>query len=538
MTGLDAVHVLPDLVEWCSARYGDRPALSSAGGPPTRALTHRTLAEAVRSGAATLALASLPRGDRILLVAEPSPGWLAALLAIGRAGLVGVPVSVETPPEMIRRVMDQARAGAVVASETVIRRGDLPGGHPIVDIDNLLEGDGSSAPPPPSRPDHVALLVFTSGSTSRPRAVVLTHANLLWNIRALLQRERATPDEAFLSMLPPAHLFELVAGQLGPLACGARIVYAGPLLPNRLLEALRVNRITRALVVPALLQVLYQEVVDLLVQAAVAGPAAREESLASIVRHLKTVATVEQLEELRRALRARIGESFRMLIVGGAAIDPSWPALCATMNIELDVGYGLTEAGPVVSQGRAGACPETSVGRPLPGVEVRIDGNGEILVRSPAVMCGYLGDARATADVVADGWLHTGDRGRIDDDGFLFVTGRTKEIIVTDAGITISPEEIEPHYADPLFAELCVVPFPEPHGNDLPVLIVVPATPAVTDEQIDAAFARLRAAAPPRCRAARVQRAAGPLPRTVTGKIRRRAMAEELTARNTHDATA
>ncbi len=151
-------------------------------------------------------------------------------------------------------------------------------------------------------------------------------------------------------------------------------------------------------------------------------------------------------------------------------------------------------------------------------------------------MAGYDGDPSATAAALVDGWLRTGDRGWLDSDGFLFVTGRMKEAIVTEAGTTISPEEIEPAYGDPLFAEFCVVPMAGPCGNDRPVLVVVPVAASTTDEEINEAFARLRAAAPSRCRVERVVRTAGPLPRTATGKIQRRSLAQSLFARSDDDA--
>src|SRR5262249_14725094 len=153
----------------------------------------------------------------------------------------------------------------------------------------------------------LAILAFTSGSTTQPRAVELTHANLLTNLRAALQLRRAAPGDSFLSMLPPAHLFELMGGLLGPLACGARVVYAPSLLPNRIVAALRDERITHALSVPALLQIIYEEVVAELVDAGILDPAQRDQSLAETARRLRDEMYEPDRARLRVSVRERIG---------------------------------------------------------------------------------------------------------------------------------------------------------------------------------------------------------------------------------------
>ena len=289
-----------------------------------------------------------------------------------------------------------------------------------------------------------------------------------------------------------------------------------------------------------------------------------------------------ELGRVRTAVRARIGDSLRVLCVGGAAVDPAWARVLAPLGIRLEVGYGLSEAGPIVSLGLAGVCPADSVGRPLPGVDVRVDGRGEIHVRGPSVMRGYWDDPVGSAEALSGGWLCTGDLGRLDAQGFLFVSGRLKDVIVTASGETLYPEEIEPHYASPLFAEHCVVPvrgrqgtfeatrgveprrraftdgavaaagarrraaalapppprpLPAAHPdvpargrqpNDEPTLAVAPTRREITDEELAAAVARLRASAPARGRVAGFLRRAEPLPRTALGKLRRRVLADAL----------
>ena len=379
-------------------------------------------------------------------------------------------------------------------------------------------------------PDATAVLVFTSGSTSRPRAVALSHDNLLANLRSLTEVRAAEDGETLLSILPPSHAFELAAGQLAPLSAGARIVYSGTLMPNRLVESLRVRGVTRLLCVPALVELLAREVVHRLAADGVVEPDCRDATSRALAASLRGCAPPAHAR-IRDAIRQHIGPSLRSVVIGGAALSPGWVDLLLAAGIEVDLGYGLTEAGPIVSVGLATGSPIGSVGRPLPGVMVRVGEDGEILVRSSGVMQGYLNDEAGSDAALSDGWLHTGDSGRLDDEGFLFVTGRLKEAIVTANGQTVYPDEIEPCYSSPLFAEHCIVPARGADGNDVPTLVVCPASGETSDAELQRAFATLRAAAPPRLRAVSMVRCSSRLPRTALGKIRRRQLADDLWSR-------
>jgi long-chain acyl-CoA synthetase len=357
--------------------------------------------------------------------------------------------------------------------------------------------------------------------------VALSHRNLLANLRALAAARQPVTDEAVLSTLPPSHAYELVAGQLAPLAAGARVVYAGVPLPNRVLDAMRRERITRVVLVPALFEALVRDVIDGLASKGVVDPECRVLSAGELAAHVRGL-TPEDLVRLRGAIRDRVGDALHAIVIGGAATNPSWAEVMTALGIHLDAGYGLTEAGPVVAMGRSGECPPGSVGRPLQGVRVRISEDGEVLVHSESIMKGYAGDRAGTEACLDDGWLRTGDRGFLDAGGFLFITGRIKEAMVTSAGETIYPDEIEPYFASPFFAELAVVPAPGEHGNDRPTLVVVPADPGADVATLKQAAARLNAAAPVRLRVSNVIVRTEPLPRTAVGKIRRRALADAL----------
>lgn len=520
---------LPELVRRAAARFGEAPALERSDFSEDSRMSYARLLDAMRRGAGALSAHGFAQGDRVLLAVESRPEWAAAFFAILEVGLTAVPIPADTTPDSAAAIAAHAKAQAIVVSDRTRNLAAKVKGAFCVRIEELLQRD---APPPEAQPhgapERLAVLAFTSGSTQRPRAVELTHENLLANLDALLQVRRIRGGDALLSMLPLAHMFELTGGLLAPLACGARVVYTGSLLPNRLVEALHDHRITHALAVPALVSALYEEVVDQLVAAGIVDAQHHHLPLAERANRVRSLLSKEDLEQILTAVRARVGDTFHTFVVGGAAVDPAMAEILDAVGIRMELGYGLTEASPIVTVGFSAECPRGSVGRPLPDVEVRIDRNGEILVRGPNIMKGYHKDPGATSSALQDGWLRTGDYGRLDEGGFLFVTGRLKEAMVTAAGETIYPEEIEPHYAHPLFLELCVTALRGSDGNDLPTLFVVPLSPEVPEDELQRAYESLRAAAPSRLRVKRMIRMNDALPRTASGKIRRRLLAQRV----------
>ncbi len=494
-------------------------------------MTYAQMSDRVRRGASALRQRGLAPGDRVLLTAPAGPDWLVTFFSILHADLVAVPIPDAVGAPLVAAVAAHTRARLCVVGDGQPALVTMFGQVPSVTTTELL----TSTEPDEERrcdasADRLRLLAFTSGSTARPRAVELSDANILANLRSLVAARQSAEPETLLSILPPAHLYELVVGQLAPLVVGGSVVYAGTMLPNRLVDALREHDITRVLVVPALLEALCREVMSDLIDRGVVPDSCQRGGAVSIAMKIRRL-TASDRDRLVCAVRNRIGGCLRGVGLGGAAIGPGWPDTLALLGIDLDVGYGLTEAGPLVSLGWASSCPAGSVGRPLPGVSVHIDEAGEILVRSEGVMRGYFGDAGASAEAIDNGWLRTGDRGHLDRDGFLFIAGRLKEVIVTAAGETLHPEEIEPYYASKAFAEHCVVPMRGPDGNDRPALVVVPRHPGAGPEAIDREFGELRAAAPARYRVAAMVCRAEPLPRTLLGKLKRRELGAALSAR-------
>jgi long-chain acyl-CoA synthetase len=520
---------LPELVRAAADEYGEAAALQSANSKAS-GLSYAQLLDRVERAAATLRAHKLARGSHVLLALESRPEWAAAFFGILEAGLVAVPVPADTTGAAATAIAAHAQISLAVVSQRTRDLAEELSGIACIGVDELFTHEPGSTRVHAAARRELAMLAFTSGSTRQPRAVELSHDNLLCNLDALLQLRSGGRGDAMLSILPPAHLFELMVGLLAPLACGARVVYAGAPLPNRIVNALREHEITHALAVSAIITCLYEEIVSQLVETGVIQDRGSQ-SLMETAQRLETELDAQDLQRISDGVRAQIGSTFATLVVGGAAIDPALARIISAIGIQVHVGYGLTEASPVVSLGLVGQCPDGSVGRPLPGVEVRIAANGEILVRGANVMRGYFRDPEATSAAFEQDWLRTGDHGRLDSDGFLFITGRLKEAMVTAAGETIYPEEIEPYYEHPLFAEGCVAALPDANGNDVPTLFVVPSDRNPSAGRLEDAFATLRAAAPARYRVGKLVQLSQPLPRTAAGKIRRRVIAEHFKCR-------
>jgi long-chain acyl-CoA synthetase len=483
---------LGELVERLGVDDPDDPAVRAAG----RTFSRGELAATARSLAAGWSAAGFAPGEVVGVAGEGGPALVHALFSVSRAGLVPLLLDPRLSAEEILVVFERARPralavcdGAAVANGEKLRRFEFSADGCLQLVRAVTAGDETSAPPNlPNDPHATAVMLVTSGTSGAPRVVALSAENLSSNIRAGCEAHYCARGEVFLSLLPPTHAFELTTGLLGPLACGAAVVFPGTRNPNRLLGLLSSESVTRVNVVPAILSMMAAEIRD-----------------------------AEQGRDIIRDLRGRL----HSIMCGGAPVSQELMTRVGHL-LPLWVGYGLTEASPIVALGRAEELPPGSTGRPLPGVEVRIDDTtGEVLVRGPNIMKGYAGDADATAAAIRDGWLHTGDLGRLDASGNLFIVGRCRELIVTAAGLKLLPDVIESVYRSPLFAEVCAVGVPNlaGGGGERPHLAVVPA-PGSDGEALLEEFRNLSTAAGDR-RAFAVTLLDSPLPRTRTLKVRR-----------------
>ena len=449
-----------------------------------------------------------------MLYGTSGPDWMAGFFSILCAGRCVVIVPANASGDYLNLVIEHARIETVVYS-SVLKENVCE--QNIVELDSLGK-NRSSGQLPAIAPDDTALIAFTSGSTQSPRAVVLTHGNIVANIHGLVAVQKVKVNDTFLSILPLHHLFELVVGNLAPMVLGASIKYPQTLLPNRIIKALRTENITYLLVVPALLRLIANEVMEQLIDEKILPKESRNSPLRQIEKFVS-----KHDEKLIIEINRIIGPTLKSIVVGGAGISPLWNSVFKLLGRELYVGYGLTEASPILTCTRAADCPPGSVGRALPNVKLKIGDDNEVLASGPNIMQGYLGEPKH-----ANSWLRTGDLGEIDNQGNLFIKGRSKEVMVTSAGETLFPEEIEPCYQHDDFHECCVVPLSGEDGNDRPALVIYPKEESTDVKQL---VNKLAASAPARLRVRDYIVIDHPLPRTELGKIRRRALAEMIERR-------
>jgi len=540
---------LPHILDEAVRRYGDRPALAQHGGADAPAYTYRDVGRLAARAAGRLASRGIEPAAAVALLSENRPEWGIVYFAIARAGAVCVPLDARLGATAIRTILRRSRTRLLLVSRSLQALAEEaapdPGGPAVATLEDLLAEP--AAAPEPSAPDRhvtgsdVAVLSFTSGTTGTSKAIVLTHRNIASNASTGAARMVVSAADRLLSILPLNHLFEQTAGLLIPLIAGASVTYPGSLNPRTLVSAMRASRTTIALVVPAVLRLFRKRIL------ADAGSAWKRRLFRAACGASRAGGRLGL--PVGRVVFRRVHEAFggamRFFISGGAPLDPEVARFFRDLGLTVLEGYGLSEAAPIVSCNTLDERAAGSVGRPLPGVEVRIDpvgardGVGEILVRGPNVMAGYFEDPRATEEALAGGWLRTGDLGRIDEAGYLYVVGRSKDLIVGESGKNVYPEEIEAAIRlCPLVREVCVLghrmPGAAERGEEV-VALVVPDAEALSREYEPADEEGLRAAVREACASLPVHKRPrylavwpGEFPRTTTMKLKKHEIRHRL----------
>ena len=401
-------------------------------------------------------------GERAAVAGENCPEWIFSYLGILWAGGVVVPLDSRARAAEWAHLMRHSECKFMFCSsefyEDVEELNDtLPTLQEIItftregselNLPSVFESHEGLPEPEPRLRDDMAVILYTSGTTGISKGVVLTHGNLLANLEQVLTVLEINEKDRFLSVLPIHHSFEATCGFLLPLMEGAMITFTSSLKSKELLEDLKDTRPTVFLVVPLLLEKLHQ---GLLKHLRRASPVRKGVfyGLKTLARACDPLLNGGASKRLLRRVRAAMGlDELRYLVSGGAALPRKLSKEYEMLGFPILQGYGLTETAPVLSVNLPKKCRNESTGPPLLGIEVKIvdanpEGIGEIAVKGPNVMKGYYKNDEATKEVLQEGWLHTGDLGKIDQAGFLYVTGRKKSLIVTRGGKNISPEEIE-----------------------------------------------------------------------------------------------
>ena len=464
---------LNEIVDASATRFGRKPALIIRPGFRTRTWTYRDLAELVPRVARTLADAGVMRGDRIVIWGVNRPEYGIAFLAALRIGAVLVPLDVNSLTEFARKIVQQTRATAAIVSAQTRERA-LSLGVPLHDMEALPDRSRGNAPLPAAdlEGDDLAEIVFTSGTTGDPKGAMLSHRNILSNAEAARQIFPIGPKQRLLSFIPLSHMFEQLAGFWTLLLTGASVIYPTSRQPAVIRRTFKERRVSMILITPAAVRSI---LLGIQRQAEQQGKAELLAKLGRIARHLPM--------GLRRLLftsvHRQFGGRFRYIVSGGAALDPALGEAWRELGVDVLQGYGTTECSPAVAFNRLDKNRLGSVGVPVPGVDVRIASDGEVVVRGPNVFKGYWENEEATRAVLdAEGWYHTGDLGEIDADGFLWLRGRKKDMIVLADGLKVYPEDIEETLASdprvraassPLRPEIATVVGLEPPGEPVHV---------------------------------------------------------------------
>lgn len=529
--------VLPSRILDRLAERGERPALLTVAAGAVREVAAAELARDARRLAGWLLAEGVGRGEPVLLLAPNGLAWVTARLAAGLAGALPIAIDdVSTPAEVETLAADSGARFVFTTGGHVAAVPPLDGApRRIVRLDlEAAEGGwrglGTTEPAafPVLAPDEPAMLVYTSGTTGKPKGFTLTHANLHANVAGVLAQRMIGPDDRMMLPLPLHHVYPFLIGLLCPLAAGSAVVFPEGVTGPQIVQALTLGRATAMAGVPRLYTAL---LAGLEARVAAQGGAARlafRGLLAAALRLRK--AGFDPGRPLFAGLRARLAPDLRLMVSGGAKLDEEYTWKLEALGWRVLNGYGLAETASMFTGNVPGRQRVGSEGLPIAaGSEVRIadpdaTGTGEIQLRGPNVFAGYRDNAEANAAAFQDGWFRTGDLGRVDADGFVSVTGRLKEMLVLGGGKNIFPDELEPVYtAHPAIRELAVL---ERAGSL--VAIVVPDLEAVraagnarAEDVVRVALTTAGQGLPGHQRLTGFALAREPLPRTRLGKVQR-----------------
>lgn len=440
---------------------------------------------------------TLEPGDRVAVMLKNCLQWVLFDLAASGLGLVTVPLYVNDRPENFSYILQSTGARLLLTDgpeqwRRIEEAGDkLAGIERIVTLQTVCVGDCDPrlkqlddwlpAHPVeafcslPDAPDSLATIVFTSGTTGPPKGVMLSHANILYNAAAGLERVAVYPEDQLLSFLPLSHMFERTAGYYISIMAGACVAFVRSI--DQLAEDLLTIRPTILVSVPRIFERIYNKMTLKLQQESWFARKIFQLAVTSGWHHFQYHRQREpwaiQLliwPLLKRVvgvkLEARLGGRLRLAISGGAPVSPLIAQTFIGLGINILQGYGLTETSPVIAVNTLEDNQPLSVGKPLPGIEIKIGADQELLVKGPNLMLGYWQHEESIID--AEGWLHTGDQARIDKKGRIHIIGRTKEIIVLSTGEKVPPEDLQLAITtDPLFEQALVI------GENRPGLVAV-----------------------------------------------------------------
>jgi long-chain acyl-CoA synthetase len=469
---LRKVSDLRDLLDFAADQYGPQAAYlyKEKVGGPYLPISFAQFREDVNAFGSALLAADF-KGKHIAVIGENRYEWVVSYFAVACGLGTIVPLDKELPVQEIGALVRRADISAVIYSAKVGSKvkealADQPSVQ-LICMDaassedgvfsfpgilekgrELREGGDTRYEDLPVRPDDFCTLIFTSGTTGLAKGVMLCHRNFAYDVSALYQYvelDRFHDRKAALSILPMHHTFEFTADVLGSLHQGGTLAFCEGL--KYIARNMEQAEVTYLIAVPLIFENMHSKIWK------TAEKNGKADKMRKAIRMIRAISHIDRKASKRAAkmfkeVHDAFGGHIKLFIVGGAAADPNVISNYLAMGINMVQGYGMTECSPIIALNPDYASKPAAVGLPLPGTELYIDepdadGIGEIICKSPAVMLGYYKDEEETAKVLKDGWLRTGDYGYLDRDGYLYITGRKKNVIVTKNGKNIFPEEVE-----------------------------------------------------------------------------------------------
>jgi len=468
------------LLERTFEQYGSLPSLATVEEQP---IVYLQLKQQIQDTAGALVARGIKKGDRVAIMGENCPNWVIAYLALTSMGAVAVPILTGFPDTDTRHILRNSEAQGIFIEPK--QRQKLEGMDEstlkfICDLENMEYEDrqkphvgfigktlamfkrgrpkntaDAEVDVPEPEPDDLAVIIYTSGTTGHSKGVMLSQRNIVFDVVNGIERFPIHADDRFLSILPLAHTFEATGGMLCPIAIGASIYYMRGLpTPQKLLAAMEVVKPTAVLTVPLVIDKIFRKKILPQIQGKL------------IINKLYPLSFFrKKLHQVAgKKLVQSFGNKLRFFMFGGASLNEDVEVFLRDAGISYSTGYGMTETAPIMTINPFGHVKVGSCGKPIPGIEMSIheadaqSGIGEIVVRGPIVMSGYYKNPDATAEVfLKGGWLKTGDLGFFDSEGYLFIKGRCKNVIIGPSGENIYPEAIEQKVLqEPYFQEAVV----------------------------------------------------------------------------------
>jgi long-chain acyl-CoA synthetase len=455
------------------AALGDGIAIRQRRGYRMESWTYGRIASEANRFARELDVRGISRGSAVVLWGENSAEWIIAFLGCVLAGVVVVPIDHGSSMEFARTVSTEVNAKLVIQSSTQQERITVP----TIDLNSICalvaKHDSSAYPSPPLTRQDTLEIIFTSGTTAEPRGVVISHGNVLANIEPLqseiqkyLRYEQPFHPIRFLNLLPLSHVFGQMLGVFIPPMLAGTVVFLDSLRPAEFMDTIRRERVSVLVAVPRLIESLQREVER------------QQERDGKLQSFQHDFAVAEKEKFLRRwwrfrAIHSRLGWKFWAFISGGAALPQQVETFWNRLGYAVIQGYGMTETTSLISLNHPFHSAQGSIGKVFPGLEVRVDENGEILVRGENVASAYRQNGQTLSVAESDGWFRTGDVAASDEGGRLYFKGRRKNVIVTPAGMNIYPEDLEKAVRVQPGVRDCVVIGLDRDGNAEPCAVLL-----------------------------------------------------------------